>query len=110
MPERLHPAHAEKYTPITPEILELIEGLKRRYGTWRAVAYHTETKLKVLRNIRMGKRKAISMRLLDRILTKTGSGLLEDYIWFTPDDLVTLGIWKPVQYVEGRKRVRNSRA
>jgi hypothetical protein len=46
------------------------------------------------------------MRLLDRILTGTGSGTVEEYIWFTPDDLVTLGIWNPPLYVEGRDRIQ----
>jgi hypothetical protein len=91
---RKHPNSGDLYTPITPEILELFAQLKRRYETWRRVAYHVDTRLKVLRNIRNGQRKAISMRLLDRIITHSGVGSLEDYTWFTPDDLVALGIWK----------------
>lgn len=62
--------------------------------------------MKVFRNLRRGRRKAVSLRLLDRIVTTTEVGSVEEFTWFTADDLVKLGIWKPVQYVEGRKRFR----
>jgi hypothetical protein len=109
MAERVHkhPAHGDLYTPMTPEIIEMLNQLYREYGSWRRVAYFTDTRLKVLRNLRQGRRKAISMRVLDRILTGTNrEGTLDQYLWFTADDLVTLGIWKPVQYVEGRDRIQ----
>jgi hypothetical protein len=59
-----------------------------------------------MRNIRGGKRKAISMTLLDRLITTTDVGSLDEFIWFTADDLVALGIWKPVQYAVGNLRIQ----
>lgn len=102
-----HPQHEELWTPVTPELLETLNELKRGVGTWRRVAYLTHTRLKVLRNIRKGRRKAVSMRVLDRILSGLGRpDLTETFVWFTADDLVVLGVWKDVQYVEGRERTR----
>lgn len=102
-----HPLRGDLYTPITPEILHMLDQLHVRFGTWAVVAYHAKTSQKVLRNIRH-RRHAISMTVLDRIITETGTGRLDDYTWFTADDLVTMGIWKPVITVEGRERVQGN--
>lgn len=103
---RRHPADDDLYTPTTPELLELFERMKKEHGTWRQVAAISETRLKVLRNLRQGKRKAVSQRLLDRIITSTGVGGMHEFTWFTANDLVALGIWDPVQYVEGTARIK----
>jgi hypothetical protein len=110
--ERKHPAHADLYTPHTPELKALFDQMKLELGTWRAVCLVSGTRLKVFRAIRNGNRKAISMRMLDRLITTTGVGSLEDFVWFTADDLVALGIWKPVTYLKGGKprRVGPSKA
>lgn len=106
-PPGRHPLRGELYTPITPEILELLETLHRKYGTWLVVAYHAKTRARHLREIRH-RRQAITMKLLDRIITETGIGRLEDYEWFTADDLVLLGLWKPPVTVEGRNRIQGN--
>ncbi len=101
-----HPNGDDLYTPITPELIALFERMRAEHGTWRKVAALSETKLKVLRNLRRGDRKAISQTLLDRICQGTRVGSVHEFIWFTADDLVALGIWEPVQYVEGMMRVQ----
>lgn len=101
-----HPAGNDLYTPMTPEMLALFERMRAEHGSWRRVAALSGTRLKVLRNLRAAKRKAISQRLLDRLVTGTGVGALHEFIWFTADDLVALGIWEPVMYVEGERRVQ----
>jgi hypothetical protein len=94
------------YTPYGPEILELLERMKLEYGSWRRVCLVSNTKTKVMRNVRGGKRKAISLRWLDRIITSTGIGSVEAFMWFTAEDMVALGIWKPSQYAVGLKRIK----
>lgn len=101
-----HPAGNDLYTPMTPELLQLFERMRAEHGSWRRVAALSGTRLKVLRNLRAAKRKAISQRLLDRMVTGTGVGALHEFVWFTADDLVALGIWDPVLYVEGTKRIQ----
>lgn len=101
-----HPADGDLYTPMTPELMQLFNRMHDELGTWRRVAAVSETRLKVLRNLRAGKRKAISQRLLDRLVTSTGVGALHEFVWFTPADLIALGIWDPVLYVEGTRRVQ----
>lgn len=104
---RKHPREGvDLYTPITPEIIGLLNQLRDEHGTWRAVAEAVQTKVRIIRRVRQGERSAISMTLLDRIIQKGGIGDLDDFVWFTPDDLTAMGIWKPVVYVEGSKRVR----
>jgi DNA-binding Xre family transcriptional regulator len=100
-PKGKHPAHGELYTPFTPELLQLLERMKAEYGTWRRVCELTETRMRVLRNIRQGKRKAVSLTVLDRLCSATGIGNAEEFLWFTADDLVALGIWKPPLILNG---------
>lgn len=92
-----HPNEGDVYTPITPEVVELFERMKAEGdGTWRQVAATCGMRLKVLRNIYTVRRKTISLALLDRAITRTGVGNLRDYLWFTPQDLVAMGIWDDV--------------
>lgn len=99
--KRKHPNSGDLYTPVTPELLDLFERMRAEHGTWRRVAAISETRLKVLRNLRRSKRKAVSQRLLDRLCSTTQVGSIHEFTWFTADDLVKLGIWEPVQYVDG---------
>jgi len=101
--ERRHPSHGDLYTPMTPEVHQLFAQMKLEHGTYRRICLVSNTRLKVFRNLRNGRRKAISMRLLDRLITTTGVGALDDFLWFTADDLVALGIWDPVLGVERKK-------
>jgi hypothetical protein len=97
-----HPLSGEVYTPMTTEIVEMIERLHLEYGRWRAVSEVSGLRLKQLRAIRQHKhangkrRKTISLRTMDRILTTTEVGHINDYPWYTPDELVEMGIWKPI--------------
>ena len=93
MDDSTHPKKHDLYTPVTPELLELFVRMRARHGSWRQVAFLSNTRLKVLRRWRNGQRKSISMTKLDELITTTGVGSLRDYPWFTADDLVTLGIW-----------------
>jgi hypothetical protein len=102
-----HPLErGEYYTPMSDQVLDLLWAMKLEHGTWRMVAWRSGCRLKQLRNLRNGTRRAISIRLLDRMITGTGVGSLDDFIWFEANDLVALGIWKPIQYVEGQNRVQ----
>lgn len=97
---RKHPRGEELFTPITPEIRSLFVHLYDEYNTWRAVAEAVQTKARVIRRVRSERHSAISMTLLDRVIQKGGIGRLGDYTWFTADDMIALGIWKPVQYID----------
>lgn len=103
---RRHPSSGELYTPCTDQFYDLLNRMYQEWGSWRNVAWKGGVRMKVLRNLRAGDRKAVSMSLLDRMCTGTGVGSINDFIWFTADDLVALGIWKPVVYVEGDERVQ----
>jgi len=103
---KLHPSHRERYTPITDEVIALLEQMKRELNTWRDVSAVSGTRLKVLRSIRHRKhangkdRHTISLTVLDRLITTTGVGDLRDFTFFTPEDLVDMGIWKDVDKVD----------
>jgi hypothetical protein len=101
--ERPHPNDGDLYTPLNDEVLELLMRMRNELGSWRVVAWKGETRLKVLRNIRDSKRKAISLRVLDRLCVGTGIGSVDDFPWFTANDLVALGVWEPVQYWDVRE-------
>jgi hypothetical protein len=101
-----HPKHEDLYTPVTPELIALFERMKAEHATWRRVCWITNTRMKVMRSLRNGSRKTISMKKLDEMIQATEVGSLTEFTWFTADDLVNLGIWKPTQYVRGRARVK----
>jgi hypothetical protein len=95
-----HPLDGEVFTPMTTAIVDMLEQLYLEYGRWRPVAEITGLRLKQVRAIRQGKhangkyRKTISLTVMDRILTTTGVGHVNDYVWYTPEQLVDMGIWK----------------
>lgn len=103
MTEKRHPNDYDLYTPVTPELLELLHRMRAEHGSWREVAAISGTKIRVLRRLHRGERKAVSMRLLDRLMQATRVGHVEEFLWFTADDLTKLGIWDPIKYLEGRK-------
>lgn len=90
-----HPKHGDLYTPLSDELLELFARMRARHGSWRQVAYLSNTRLKVLRRYHHGTIRTISMTKLDEIITTTEVGDLRDYPWFTADELVEMGIWDP---------------
>lgn len=102
-----HPNSHDLYTPITPEVQALFQRMHDEHGNWRRVAAISKTRSKVLRIVRTAKRKTVSQRLLDRICVTTEVGSIDEFPWYTPEELVSLGIWEPVMYVEGDKRVHD---
>lgn len=90
-----HPSSGDLYTPVTAEVIALLIRMKLKHRFWRDVSAISGTKLRVVRRLRYGEYKTVSMSLLDRMITTTGVGSIEDFVWFTADDLVALGIWDP---------------
>lgn len=89
-----HPSHFDLWTPWNEQFLELLNQMRVEYGSWRKVCEVSKTRLKAMRNLRNGSRKAVSMRVVDRLCSTTGVGSIEDFVWFTAWDLVALGVWK----------------
>jgi hypothetical protein len=109
MPEyrHKHPLNEDLYTPATRQLVDLFEEMARVHGTYRKVCALTGTRTKVFRLMRQGgKYKSISMTKLDIMIQKTGVGDLRDFPWYTADQMVEMGAWKPTRYVAGRKRYR----
>jgi hypothetical protein len=104
-----HPNARELYTPFTRDVVLLLERMRDEHGTWRDVAALSNTRLKVLRLTRNGARKAISMKLMDRLIQGTGVGSLDDFEWFTPEDLVKLGIWEDFEAGRERWKIEHER-
>jgi len=104
--KKLHPNYRERYTPISDQVIALLEQMRDELGFWRDVSAVSGTRLKVLRSIRHRKhangkdRKTISLTLLDRLITTTGVGNLRDFTFFTPEDLIKMGIWEDVDQVD----------
>jgi hypothetical protein len=98
-----HPLNGEVYTPVTDEIVHLIERLHDEAGRWSDVAELSGIRSKQLRSLRHMKhangnrRKTISLRVMDKLLTATEVGHVNDYPWYTPDELVAMGIWQAIR-------------
>ena len=99
--EGVHPltAKGDLYTPITPQLLQLLVRMRRELGgTWAEVCAASGTRKRVLRRIYRLEYRAVSMELMDRLIQATEIGHVSEFIWFTAEDLVALGIWEPVEY------------
>jgi hypothetical protein len=106
---RKHPRQGDVYTPVTPELVALLERMHDELGSWRAVCFAADIRPKILRSVRNSRSKSVSFSWLDDLCTCTGVGSVDEFQWFTPDDLVALGIWKPTQYVHGKKRIKGDK-
>ncbi len=102
-----HPKKNELYTPWGPQIVELLDRMRAELGTWRDVSWKGGVRLKVLRGLRQGThanqakpRTTVSMTVLDRMIQGCGVGNLNDYPWYTPDELIGLGLWEPFEKEE----------
>jgi len=69
----------------------------------------TEVRVRVLRRVVTGEVRTVSMTLMDKVFTRSGYGDLNDLLWFTPEDLQVLGLWKPTMECYGRERVQGDR-
>lgn len=100
-----------RWTPLTDELRDVIEGLVKEAGTWGRVALATGIKKRYLRRLRQrvdypsGKAlKCVSFDVLDRLLTPSEKVyLLQTLPWYTVDELLEKGLWDPVfPFVERR--------
>jgi hypothetical protein len=94
------------YTRVDERLLAVLEDLKRDYGTWRRVADAVRMSTRTLRLLRRGHNYCVSLTQMDRILSRTDrEWVLENFDWYTPEQLVELGYWKPMTTV-GLKQYR----
>jgi hypothetical protein len=101
-----HPKQNERYTIWGPQVVELLERMRVELGTWRDVSATGEVRLKQLRALRLGihpngkKRTTVSMTVIDRMITNSGVGRVSDFTWYTPDELIEMGLWAPIEKEE----------
>jgi hypothetical protein len=105
MRQRHHPhlAH-ELYTPKDARFMEVMEIVRASCGgSWREVGIKARLNARSFRRLkseryhrRKSEYKVASYRMMDKVLTRTGHpDLLQTLEWYTPDQLVEMGIWKP---------------
>ena len=97
-----HPNEGDLYTPLTPELLQHLVRMRDELGSWREVAAAAGVRTRVLRRHHRVEVRCISMTLMDRLCSSTGVGHVSEYTWFEAKDLVALGLWSPVVYLDGR--------
>src|SRR6478736_4319774 len=78
-----------RFTPVTPEVVELLELVKAEHdGTWDELAAAVGIRVRQLRRIR-NKHKTVSLRVMDQILARSGYGYrLHTLPWYTVDELI----------------------
>lgn len=96
-----HPLDGEVYTPMTTDVKDLLLRMRLEYGRWRDIAAISGLRSKQVRSLRDGKhangkaRKTVSYTTLDKLITGTAVGQIYDYPWYTPSQLIEMGIWEP---------------
>ena len=97
-----HVRSDDLYTPITPQVHAWMDQMRREYGSWSMIAAVCDMRIKSVHNIRYKRdRWSISLRTMDKMMTATGIGNLNDFVWFRAEDMVRHGIWKPWHLYNG---------
>ena len=84
----------DRYTPITPELLTLMDEMCELEGNWHRVAAAGNMTMTMLKQIRRFERRTIPRHVLERMIDGTGIGDPDDFLWFSKQDLESLGIWR----------------
>lgn len=85
----------EKYTPIEGAVQFTLDRLYAELGGWGIIADRSGISRRYFRHIRTN-RKCISESMLDKILQGCdASTTVGAYEWYTVEELVAKGIWKP---------------
>lgn len=93
--ENLKGLHDTRFTPVTDEVVELMWLVRAEYGgTWQSLSAAVGIRPRHLRRIHNKESKAVSLKILDRILARSDySYKLHSLPWLTVDDLMEQGIW-----------------
>lgn len=84
-----------RWTPNTEELRDLLQVAVSEAGSARALAGALPMKYRHLRRILNGETKAVSLRIVDRILVRSSvSDQILQLPWLTVEQLVEQGIWK----------------
>lgn len=98
------------YTEVTGGVVEVFEMLFVEWGSWSMVGLVCEIKPRVIRRIRRGEQPVISLTVMDRALRWVSGVRVEDFVWYTVDELVDRGIWKaPVPFSVRGEEIRRRR-
>jgi len=85
-----------RWTPNNEEFRELLNAAINEAGNLRRLCLAIGIKQRHIRRIRSGHTKAVSFRVTDQILARTDvSYRILDLPWYTVNELMELGIWKP---------------
>jgi hypothetical protein len=94
-----HLREGDYYTPVTTGMLELFDQIRIEHGgTWKAIVRQARISTRGFRRLREGYFTAVSYTTLEKILTRTGfEHRMHEWPWYTPKQLVEMGIWKPMR-------------
>lgn len=90
-----------RWTPVTETVVHIIQQLEREAGTREALALASGVKPRQIYRLVRQRQKCVSLSVLDRLLAKsTSSHRLEDFPWYTIEELQENKIWdKPLPHV-----------
>jgi hypothetical protein len=95
---RQHPhKQGELWTPVNGELMRMLEELRDEVGSWQRMARAARVSDRWFRAMRSGQYKAVSMTNLDKIFTRNNAThRVEDLPWYTPEEMLESGAWKPI--------------
>jgi hypothetical protein len=103
-------AHLAKdlYTLRDEKLLALLEEVRVACGSWKNVVRQARISTRYLRKIRNRPHTVVSLYLMERILLRTGfPHRINELEWYTVDQLVEMGVWKPTRgWKENVERAR----
>lgn len=87
----------ELYTPKDEAFFELMEELRIHVGgQWKDIARQSRLSTRYMRRLRSREWVTVSYKVMDKVLTRCGlPHRISDLPWYTPEQLVEIGVWKP---------------
>lgn len=81
-------------------------------GNWKDIARQARLSTRYVRRLRGREWKTVSWHVMDKVLSRLGMpGRMETIRWYTPEELVKMGVWKPHSMVglEGHREKKQPR-
>lgn len=90
-----------RWTPVTAEVIDLIERCRREGGSQAVLARVAHIKPRQIYRLRKGQQKCVSYNVLDKLLHKSSiSHLIDTLPWYTIEELTEKGLWdQPLPHV-----------
>ena len=95
--DRLLKREGQRYCLKDEAFWKLLNDLRLQAGgQWKDIAREARISTRQFRRMRTAQYTTVSIHVMDKILSRMGfPHRVEELTWYTPNQLVEMGVWKP---------------